>query len=71
MSLWGNQDNVTGNNKPKYSNTATTYGVSVTEAANTQADGKKVTHSGWVKQTIGTGSIASIAISNTGTGINA
>lgn len=71
MSLWGNLDNATGNNKPKYSNTATTYGVSVTEAANTLVDGPKVAHSGWVKQTIGTGPIISVAIANSGTGINA
>lgn len=70
MSLWGNLDNATGNNKPKYSNTATTYGVSVTEKANTLVDGPKVAHSGWVKQTVGTGPIVSIAIANAGTGIN-
>lgn len=71
MSLWGNLDNETGNNKPKYSNTALTYGVSVTEEANTLGDGSKVAHSGWVKQTLGTGPIISIAIANNGTGINA
>lgn len=70
MSLWGNLDNATGNNKPKYSNTATTYGVSVTEAANTLVDGTKVAHSGWVLQTLGTGPILSVAIANAGTGIN-
>lgn len=70
MSLWGNLDNVTGNSKPKYSNTATTYGVSVTEAANNLVDGTKVAHSGWVKQTIGTGPILSVAIANAGSGIN-
>jgi hypothetical protein len=71
MSLWGNLDNATGNNKPKYSNTATTYGVSVTEEANTLGDGPKVAHSGWVLQTVGTGPLVSIAIANAGTGINA
>lgn len=71
MSLWGNLDNATGNQKPIFANTATTFGVSVTEAANTLADGPKITHSGWVSQTVGTGSLSSIAISNTGTGINA
>jgi hypothetical protein len=71
MSLWGNKDYDTGNNKPVYSNTATTYGVSVTEAANTLVDGPKVAHSGWVKQTIGTGPVTSIAITSGGTGINA
>jgi hypothetical protein len=70
MSLWGNLDNETGNNKPKYSNTASTYGVSVTEEANTLGDGSKVAHSGWVKQTLGTGPIVSITITNAGTGIN-
>ena len=44
--------------------------MSVTESANTTGDGPKVTHSGWVKQTIGTGYILSIAIANAGTGIN-
>lgn len=68
MSLWGNLDNATGNNKPKYANTATTYGVSVTEAANTTGDGPKATHSGWVKQTIGTGPVKSIAITAAGGG---
>jgi hypothetical protein len=71
MTLWGNLDNATGNQKPVFSNTAITYGVSVTEEANTLGDGSKVAHSGWVKQTIGTGSLATISISNTGTGINA
>jgi hypothetical protein len=71
MSLWGNLDNATGNNKPVYSNTATTYGVSVTEAANTDVDGPKVAHSGWVLQTVGTGPIAGITIANSGASINA
>lgn len=72
MSLWGNLDGVTGNSKPKYSNTTTTFGVSVTEQSNTQAiaAGHHPAHSGWVKQTLGTGSIASITISSGGTGIN-
>ncbi len=46
------------------------YGVSATEAANTLVDGKKVAHSGWVSQKIGTGPIASIAITNGGSGYN-
>lgn len=70
MSLWGNLDNATGNQKPIFSNTSTTFGVSVTEAANTLVDGPKVAHSGWVLQTVGTGPIESIAIANSGTGIN-
>jgi hypothetical protein len=68
MSLWGKNDYATGNNKPLYSNTATTYGVSVTEAANTTGDGPKVTHSGWVKQSIGAGPVKSIAVTVAGTG---
>ena len=73
MSLWGNLDNATGNQKPIFSNTSTTFGVSVTEQSNTVAiaAGNHPAHSGWVKQTLGTGSISSIAISNNGTGINA
>lgn len=71
MSLWGNLDNATGNQKPVFSNTATTYGVSATEAANNQVDGNKVTHSGWVQQTIGTGGLTSVTITDVGSGINA
>lgn len=68
MALWGNNDNATGNNKPLYSNTATTFGVSVTEAANTSGDGQKIAHSGWVKQTIGTGGVSAITIGTAGAG---
>lgn len=68
MSLWGNLDNATGNNKPVYSNTATTYGVSVTEAANTDGDGPKVAHSGWVLQTVGTGPVTELTIVDAGEG---
>jgi hypothetical protein len=68
MALWGNQDNATGNNKPNYANTANTFGVSVTEAANTSGDGKKITHTGWVKQTLGTGSVETITITTAGAG---
>jgi hypothetical protein len=71
MSLWGNKDYATGNNKPLYSNTSTTYGVSVTEAANTSNDGPRVVHTGWVKQTIGTGFIKTVSINNAGRGVNA
>ena len=72
MSLWGNLDNATGNNKPKYANTSSTFGVSVTEQSNTVAiaSGNHPAHSGWVKQTLGTGPVISIAIANSGTGIN-
>lgn len=70
MSLWGKLDNATGNQKPLFSNTSNTYGVSATEAANTLVDGKKVAHSGWVKQTIGTGGIKAISINVAGQGYN-
>lgn len=62
MSLYGNIDNASGNNKPKYANTANVFGVSVTEAANTSGDGNKVAHAGWVQQTVGTGSVSSVTI---------
>lgn len=68
MTLWGNTDNASGNNKPKYANTSSVFGVSVTEAANTSGDGNKVAHSGWVEQTLGTGPLATITIADGGTG---
>ena len=68
MSLWGKTDHASGYQKPKYANTSSTYGVSATEAANTTGDGPKVAHSGWVKQTIGTGPIKGITIVNNGAG---
>jgi hypothetical protein len=68
MPLWGNIDNASGNSKPKYANTATTFGVSKTEAANTLGDGPTVAHSGWVKQTVGTGPIVSITVEDAGDG---
>jgi hypothetical protein len=91
MSLWGNLDGRTGNNKPVYANTTyrisnstingsaantakfygATYGVNAEEAGNTVADGKKVAHAGWVSQKIGTGPVASIAITSGGQGYNA
>jgi hypothetical protein len=91
MSLWGNLDGRTGNNKPKFANTTyrisnstingsaantakfygATYGVNAEEAGNTVADGKKVAHAGWVSQKIGTGPVASIAITSGGQGYNA
>lgn len=73
MPLWGKSDNATGNSKPKYANVASTMGVSVTEKSNTQAiaAGNIPPHSGWVKQTLGTGGVATITISSGGTGINA
>ena len=71
MPLYGTLDGPTGNNKPKYANTASVMGVSATEASNTLGHGEKITHAGWVKQTIGTGGIGSISIANAGQGINA
>jgi hypothetical protein len=73
MPLWGNLDGATGNSKPKYANVASTMGVSVTEQANSLSEfnGNHPAHSGWVKQTLGTGGISTITISAGGTGINA
>jgi uncharacterized protein len=71
MPLYGTLDGPTGNNKPKYANSTTTFGVSATEAANTLGDGPKITHAGWVQQTIGTGGISTITITSAGQGINA
>jgi len=72
MPLWGNLDGPTGNSKPKYANVSSTLGVSVTEKSNAQAiaAGNIPPHSGWVKQTLGTGGVATITISAGGTGIN-
>lgn len=72
MPLWGNLDGPTGNSKPKYANVASTMGVSVTEQANSLSEfnGNHPGHSGWVKQTLGTGSVATITITSGGTGIN-
>ena len=72
MPLWGNLDGPTGNSKPKYANVASTMGVSVTEQANSlsELNGNHPAHSGWVKQTLGTGGVATITISSGGTGIN-
>lgn len=66
--LWGNNDNATGNNKPKFANTSATLGVSVTERANTSGDGAKIAHSGWVKQTLGTGPVTAITATAAGEG---
>lgn len=68
MSLWGNLDNATGNQKPIFANVSSTYGVSVTEAANTLVDGPKITHSGWVKQSLGTGPVTELTITDAGEG---
>ena len=71
MPLYGTLDGPTGNNKPKYANNATVMGVSATEASNTLGHGPKIAHAGWVQQTIGTGGISTITITNPGQGINA
>ena len=68
MPLWGNLDNATGNQKPVFANTSSTYGVSVTEAANTLVDGPKVAHSGWVSQSVGTGPVTEFTIVDAGEG---
>jgi hypothetical protein len=66
MPLYGNLDGPTGNNKPKYANVANCFGVSATERANTQNDGPIIAHAGWVLQTVGTGGVATLTISNVG-----
>lgn len=68
MTLWNNLDGNTGNSKPKYANTSSVFGVSATEAANTLGDGPKLAHSGWVKQTLGTGPVTEVAINTAGSG---
>lgn len=76
--LWGNTDNASGSQRPKYANTASAnsvsqygnvIGVSVAEVA-AGADGRMVQHAGWVSQKIGTGGL-SYTINNPGTGVNA
>lgn len=44
------------------------FGVSAAEAANTAGEGKKVTHAGWNLRTVGTGSLATLVISDPGKG---
>lgn len=46
------------------------FGVSALEQANT-AEGRKVTHAGWVSQKIGTGPIVGVSFSTPGSGVNA
>lgn len=68
MPLWGLRDFVSGNNKPIYANTANVYGVSAVEAANAAA--ARISP-GWVEWPgRGKGYVASLAISNVGSGIN-
>lgn len=47
------------------------FGVDSSEKSNTASEGPKVTHAGWVKRTVGTGFIQSIAVSNGGANYNA
>lgn len=42
------------------------FGVSAAEAANTSGEGKKVAHAGWNLRTVGTGSLATLVISDPG-----
>lgn len=44
------------------------FGVSAAEASNTQGEGPKVTHSGWVNRKQGTGPVAGITITSGGKG---
>lgn len=51
------------------SNTAVgVFGVDTFEKSNTSFEGSKVGHSGWVQRKVGTGYVASIAVTNGGTG---
>ena len=44
------------------------FGVDTFEKSNTTFEGSKVTHSGWVQRKVGTGYVASITVTNGGTG---
>jgi hypothetical protein len=70
MTLWGNIDYDTGNNKPKYANTATTLGISNTELTRANGTNASGFHAGWVSVVKGTGPIASVIILNPGVGMN-
>lgn len=67
MPLWGNRDFPSGNNKPKYANTANVFGANTAEA---RAAGKGV-HPGWTQFQWGTGGIAGVNIVWRGGGYNA
>lgn len=70
MPQWGNIDFVpSGNNKPKFANTANVYGVNVSESRSTTWSGKGVAP-GWVQVIKGTGGVASIDINVRGAGYN-
>jgi hypothetical protein len=65
MPLWGNKD--TANNKPKFVGSANVAKVSGVTVAEAQAD-KGIAQPGWVQTTLGTGGVASIAVTTPGTG---
>lgn len=44
------------------------FGVDVSEKSNTQKEGPRTTHSGWVKRIQGTGPVQSVVVTNGGTG---
>lgn len=83
MSLWGNVDYPSGNQKPVFANTSNTtsnstingttanvvYGIVYGVSATEAAttEGKKTAHAGWVGQKVGTGPITSVSITNGGT----
>jgi hypothetical protein len=68
MPIHSMTDTASGAGKPKFANTATVFGVSVTEVANTSGDGRKVAHAGWNKQTLGTGYVKEFTINAGGDG---
>ncbi len=44
------------------------FGVDAVEAANTTGEGRNITHAGWIKRIVGTGSIQNISIDTAGGG---
>lgn len=44
------------------------FGVDAREKSNTSFEGPKMTHAGWVKRTVGTGYVVSVAVTDGGTG---
>lgn len=78
MSLWGTFDNATGNQKPIFANSnnknmlaSTVFGVSAEERANVSGGASLgIPHAGWNIIKKGTGPIATITITDAGSGIN-
>lgn len=68
MPLWGSLDFTSGNNKPKWANTANVYGISISEAQNANNTSKELTP-GWVQWTKGPGYVLSAQIANAGQNI--